>query len=48
MYRYHPQTLSLIEFIRQNEIGELHKMESFFGINFIEKKNLFGFKKFKE
>jgi len=47
MYRFHPQTSALIEIIRQNEIGELHKMESFFGKNFIEKKNVFGFKKLK-
>ncbi len=47
MYRFHPQTSALIEIIRQNEIGELHKMESFFGKNFIEKKNIFGFKKLK-
>ena len=47
MYRFHPQTLALTEIIRQNEIGELHKMESFFGKNFIEKKNVFGFKKLK-
>ena len=47
MYRFHPQTLTLVEMINQNKIGELQKMQSFFGSNIIEKKNLFGFKKIK-
>ena len=47
MYRFHPQTTTLIERIRQNDIGELQKMESFFGKNIIEKRNIFGFKKLK-
>ena len=47
MYRFHPQTLALIETIKQGEIGELHQMDSFFGKNFIQKKNIFGFKKIK-
>ena len=38
MYRFHPQTLTLVEMINQNKIGELQKMESFFGSNIIEKK----------
>ena len=43
MYRFHPQTSALIEIIRQNEIGELHKMESFFGKNFSgENRSLFS------
>ena len=36
MYRFHPQTSALVEVIRQNEIGELLKMESFFGINIVD------------
>jgi len=47
MYRFHPQTSALVEVIRQNEIGELLKMESFFGINIVEKRNIFGFKRLK-
>ena len=37
----------LVELIKQNEIGELQKMESFCGKNIVEKKNIFGFKKLK-
>ena len=47
MYRFHPQTLELVNMIKQNEIGELNNMISFFGNNFVEKRNLFGFKKIK-
>ncbi len=47
MYRFHPQTSELVKIIRQNEIGELLRMESYFGVNFIEKKNIFGFKRLK-
>jgi|TARA_B100001540_G_C15793887_1_gene636723 predicted dehydrogenase len=47
MYRFHPQTLKLVDLIKQNEIGELQSMKSFFGKNIIEKKNIFGFKKLK-
>jgi len=47
MYRFHPQTLKFIEIINQNEIGKLIKMESSFGINVINKKNIFGFVKEK-
>ncbi len=47
MYRYHPQTSKIISLIKNNEIGELLSMESYFGINLIEKRNIFGFKKIK-
>ena len=47
MYRFHPQTAFLIKILQQNEIGELKQMESYFGINFIEKRNIFGFKRIK-
>ena len=47
MYRFHPQTSKLVDIIKQNEIGELQSMKSFFGKNIIEKKNIFGFKRFK-
>ncbi len=47
MYRFHPQTNKLVEIIKQNEIGEIQKMSSFFGKNIIKKRNLFGFQKIK-
>ena len=47
MYRFHPQTSTLVEMIRQNEIGEINEMESCFGTNIVEKKNIFGFRKLK-
>ncbi len=47
MYRYHPQTTKVISLIKNNEIGDLISMESNFGINLIEKKNIFGFKRIK-
>tara|TARA_B100000029_G_C17450909_1_gene914964 strand:+ start:133 stop:1155 length:1023 start_codon:yes stop_codon:yes gene_type:complete len=47
MYRYHPQTKKIISLIENNEIGDLMSMESTFGINLIEKRNIFGFKKIK-
>tara|TARA_B100000035_G_scaffold83500_1_gene70093 strand:- start:271 stop:1302 length:1032 start_codon:yes stop_codon:yes gene_type:complete len=42
MYRFHPQTAELVNILRQNEIGELLKMNSYFGVNIIEKKSIFG------
>ncbi len=47
MYRFHPQTIKLVDIIKQNEIGEPQSMSSYFGKNIIEKKNIFGFKKTK-
>ncbi len=47
MYRFHPQTLKFTEIINQNQIGELLKMETSFGINVVNKKNIFGFVKEK-
>jgi len=47
MYRYHPQTEKIISLIKNNEIGDLVSMESNFGINLIEKRNIFGFKRIK-
>ena len=47
MYRYHPQTAKVISLIKNNEIGDLVSMESNFGINLIEKRNIFGFKRIK-
>ena len=48
MYRYHPQLIKVIDIIKKNTIGELVSMESFFGIDTLSKKNLFGFKKKKK
>ena len=42
MYRYHPQTSKIISLIKNDEIGDLISMESNFGINLIEKRNIFG------
>jgi len=47
MYRYHPQTTKVISLIKNNEIGDLVSMESNFGINLIEKRNIFGLKRIK-
>ena len=46
MYLYHPQSLSIVDIIKKNKIGELQSMESNFGFNAIEKKFL-GFKWYK-
>ena len=48
MYRYHPQIIEVIKLIRGNVIGKLISMESFFGMDILTKKNLFGFKKRKK
>ena len=48
MYLYHPQTKKIFNLIKAGEIGELISMESFFGHDFLTKKNLFGFKKRKK
>ena len=48
MYRYHPQIIEVIKLIRENAIGKLISMESFFGMDILTKKNLFGFKKIKK
>ena len=45
MYRYHPQIYEIIKIIRSDTIGKPTSMESNFGINLINKKNFFGFKK---
>ena len=48
MYRYHPQIIKVIELIKENIIGKIISMESFFGMDILTKKNLFGFKKQKK
>ena len=47
MYSYHPQFTKLIEILNEKKIGEIIEMESSFGVNIVEKKNFFGFKKIK-
>ena len=48
MYRYHPQTQSVIDHIRDNKIGNLLSMETSFGMNILTKKKLFFFTKKKK
>ena len=45
MYKYHPHIKKVLELINNNEIGEITKIVSRFGINLIQKK--FGFLKKK-
>ena len=47
-YCYIPQTLKVIELIKENKIGNLISMESYFGHNLLTKKNIFGFTKKKK
>jgi len=48
MYLFHPQIKKVFELIRDEEIGELVSMESYFGNNILTKKNFFGFIKKKK
>jgi len=48
MYRYHPQINKVIQLIREKKIGNLINMESYFGVNIMEKKTLFGIKRKKK
>jgi len=48
MYRYHPQTQSVINLIRDDKIGNLLSMETTFGMNILTKKKLFFFTKKKK
>ncbi len=47
MYRYHPQITKVIDLIKNSTIGNLVSMKSYFGMNILEKKNIFGFRKKK-
>ncbi len=42
MYRYHPQISKVIELLRNNIIGNLISMESFFGHKIFKNKKIFG------
>ena len=48
MYVYHPQTLKVIEMIKEGRIGKPLSMNTNFGIDIMSKKNLFGFKRKKK
>ncbi len=48
MYRYHPQIMKIIELINNDTIGKPLSVESFFGVNLLTKKNIFGFTKKKK
>jgi predicted dehydrogenase len=48
MYRYHPQINSVINIIKDNTIGNLLSMKSFFGVNILTKKKLYFFNKKKK
>ena len=47
MYRYHPQITKVIDLIKQNYIGNLTEMQSYYGINLMKKKFLYFFTKNK-
>ena len=48
MYRYYPQLNLILEAIKNNEIGNLISMKSFFGLNLLTKKSLIFFEKQKK
>ena len=48
MYLYHPQILKTVNLIKEDAIGKLVSVESFFGEDILTKKNIFGFKKRKK
>jgi predicted dehydrogenase len=47
-YSFHPQIIKVIELLKNNIIGKLESMETFFGKNILTKKNFFGFIKKKK
>ena len=48
MYRYLPQTKSLVDILEHQEIGDLFSMNSCFGINLLTKKKFLFFNKKKK
>ena len=48
MYKYHPQTLKILELIKNDEIGEINHIESSFGTNLLTKKKFWFFEKKKK
>ena len=47
MYRYLPQTKSIIEILKNQEIGKISSMSSYFGMNLLTKKKFLFFEKKK-
>ena len=48
MYRYHPQIETILDIIRNNDIGNLLNMKSKFGTNLLSKKKFWFFNKKKK
>ncbi len=48
MYRYHPQIQKIINIIKNNEIGKINSMKSYFGLNLLTKKKFIFFNKRKK
>jgi predicted dehydrogenase len=48
MYRYHPQTIKIVDIIKEKAIGDLISIISSFGTNLITKKKFFIFNKKKK
>ncbi len=48
MYLFHPQITKTIDLIKENEIGEILSMETYFGNNILTKKKWFGLVKKKK
>ena len=48
MYRYHPQIDTILEIIKNNDIGNLINMKSLFGTNLLSKKKFWFFNKKKK
>ena len=48
MYRYHPQIETILDIIKNNDIGNLLNMKSQFGTNFLSKKKFWFFDKKKK
>ena len=44
MYRYHPQIPKILDLLKNNVIGNLVSMESFFGFDILGRKKIFGIK----
>ena len=44
MYRYHPQIPKILDLLKNNVIGNLVSMESFFGFDILSRKKIFGIK----
>ena len=45
MYKYHPQIKKVLDLVNNNEIGEIKKIVSSFGVNLLTKKYFWFFKK---